>query len=308
MNVPDFIEKPTNANSADANIASGLRVTWIGAAVNLFLIVFKLWVGLTARSQALIADGIHSASDLFGDFVVLVGLKWGRKSEDADHPYGHARIETISSMIVGLLLILVALGIIYNAFSAILTQQPSSPGLFAIYAAAVSVVLKEVLYWYTLAIGKKLRSMVLIGNAWHHRTDAISSVAVLIGVGVAHINPDWAMADSYAAVVVTFFIMRVGVSLVWAALRELSDTAPDEIVLQQLINCVRKVDGIRQVHDLRARYSGSQIFVELHIVVDPDQTVREGHDIAKTAKRALLEDFPDVTRVIIHVDPEPKVG
>ncbi len=307
MNVPDAIEKPTNANPADTSIASGLRVTWIGAAVNLFLIVLKLWVGLTARSQALIADGIHSASDLFGDFVVLVGLKWGRKSEDADHPYGHARIETISSMIVGLLLILVALGIIYNAFSAILTQQRSSPGLFAIYAAAVSVVLKEVLYWYTLAVGKKLRSLALIGNAWHHRSDAISSVAVLIGVGAAYINPDWAMADSYAAAVVTFFIMRVGVNLVWAALRELSDTAPDEVILQQLTDHVHKVDGIRQVHDLRARHSGTQIFVELHIVVDPDQTVREGHDIARTVKRLLLEDFHDVTRVIVHIDPELKV-
>ncbi|HUV31248.1 MAG TPA: cation diffusion facilitator family transporter [Acidobacteriota bacterium] len=289
-------------------ISAGLRVTWVGMAVNVALVVFKLWVGFVSRSQALIADGMHSLSDLFSDFVVIFGLKWGRKQEDEDHPYGHARIETISSMVVGLLLILVGLGIAYRAIQSIYTHQASIPSLFAIYAAATSIALKEGLFWYTYIVGKRLRSLVLIGNAWHHRSDALSSVAVLIGVGAVYVNPNWHLADSYAALVVTFFVVKIGINLVWGAFRELSDTAPGQEVLAQLAEKARQMEGVRQVHDMRARHSGAQIFVELHIVVDPGLTVREGHQIAKSVKRRLIVEFPDVTRVIIHVDPEPKRG
>lgn len=297
----------TGAANDPGNIASGLRVTWVGVGVNVVLIVFKLWAGLIARSQALIADGIHSISDLFGDFVVLFGLRWSRKDADEDHQFGHARIETISSMIIGLLLILVSIGLLYNGFEAIFAHEVSRPSLFAVYAALISIVLKEALYWYTLAVGKKLRSPAVIGNAWHHRTDAFSSVAVLIGVGATYINPDWHLADAYAAILVTVFIVRVGASLVWSAFKELSDTAPDRGLVIRMMQEARAVEGVHQVHDLRARHSGPQIFAELHIVVDPQLTVRAGHDIARTVKYRLLDNFEDVTRVIIHVDPEPKV-
>jgi len=297
------------AGSSDdpGGIASGIRVTWVGVGVNIILIVFKLWAGLIARSQALIADGIHSISDLFSDFVVLFGLRWGRKVEDDDHQFGHARIETISSMIIGLVLLLVSAGLLYNGFEAIFTHEVSQPSLFAVYAAFISIVFKEALYWYTLAVGKRLRSPAVIGNAWHHRTDAMSSVAVLIGVGATYINPDWHLADAYAALLVTVFIVRVGGSLVWSAFKELSDTAPDRGLVKRLLQEARAVEGVRQVHDLRARHSGPQIFAELHIVVDPELTVRAGHDIARTVKYRLLDNFKDVTRVIIHVDPEMKV-
>ncbi len=297
-----------SGNPHDQNdLVSGFRVTWVGIAVNVVLIVFKLWAGLASRSQALIADGIHSISDLFGDFVVLLGLRWGRKSEDEDHQFGHARIETISSMIVGLLLILVGLGLIYNALNVVYSRESSIPSLFAIYAAIISIVLKEALYWYTLAVGKRLRSPALIGNAWHHRTDALSSVAVLVGVGATYLNPDWYLADVYAAMLVTIFILKVGVKLVWEAFKELSDTAPDKGIVARMLHEARDVEGVLQVHDLRARHSGPQIFAEVHIVVDPNLTVRAGHDIARAVKYRLLDHFEDITRVIIHVDPEPKI-
>jgi len=297
-----------SSNSQDpTGLASGLRVTWVGVAVNIILIFFKLWAGFVGRSQALIADGVHSISDLFSDFVVLLGLRWGRKVEDEDHQFGHARIETISSMIIGLVLLLVSAGLIYNGFRAIFSHQVSLPSLFAVYAAVISIVLKEALYWYTLAVGKKLRSPAVIGNAWHHRTDALSSVAVLIGVGATYINPEWHLADAYAALLVTVFIVKVGIDLVWSALKELSDTAPDKGIVARMMLEAREVEGVRQVHDLRARHSGPQIFAELHIVVDPNLTVRAGHDIARAVKYRLLDRFEDVTRVIIHVDPEPKV-
>ncbi|MBU8934659.1 MAG: cation diffusion facilitator family transporter [candidate division Zixibacteria bacterium] len=292
--------------SSLGDIGAGLRATVVGSVVNVVLVVFKLWAGILSGSQALIADGIHSLSDLFSDFVVILGLKWGRRHEDADHPYGHARIETISSMIVGMLLVGVAVGIAYSGLQSIYHHEPSSPSLFAVIAAATSIILKEGLYWYTIIIGRRLRSLALIGNAWHHRSDALTSVAVLFGVGATFVNPDWSLADSYAALVVTFFVAKIGLQLVWSAFKELSDTAPDREVLIQLTECAEQIDGIQQVHDMRARLSGSQIFVELHIVVDPDLTVRAGHAIAHNVKKRLLEEFSDVTRVIIHTDPELK--
>ena len=295
----------TPVTHADA-LVSGLRVTWVGVGVNVALVVFKLWAGLISGSQALIADGVHSLSDLFSDVVVLFGLKWGRASEDADHPFGHARIETISGMIVGLALLLVGLWIAYEAISAIYLHKTARPSLFAIWAAAFSVVSKEVLYWYTVTVGRRIRSVAVIANAWHHRTDALSSVAVLIGVGATYVNENWHLADSIAALAVIYFVVKVGGRLTWSALKELADTAPDRDVLASLSTHAAAIEGVRQVHDLRARHSGSQIFVEIHIVVDPDLTVRAGHEIAKTVKASLLREFADVTRVIVHVDCELK--
>lgn len=297
---------PISVEHSPESPAAGLRATYTGAAANVVLVIVKLWAGFVGGSQALIADGIHSLSDLFSDFVVILGLKWGRQVEDADHPFGHARIETISSMIIGLILIIVGIGITYSAGMAIYLHEPNQPSVLAVYAAAGSVVIKEALFWYTMRVGKRLNSLALIGNAWHHRSDALSSIAVLIGVSAVLINPDWYLADSFAALVVTYFVIRVGITLTWSAFKELADTAPDREVLRELRECSKVIDGVRQVHDLRARHSGSQIFVEVHIVVDPELTVREGHDIAAGVKYALLDGHPDVTRVIVHVDPEVK--
>jgi cation diffusion facilitator family transporter len=209
-------------------------------------------------------------------------------------------------MIIGLLLIIVGLGISYSAVLSIYNHEPSRPSLFAIYAAASSVIFKEALFWYTLRVGRRLKSLALIGNAWHHRADALSSIAVLAGVGAVYLNPDWYLADSYAALIVTYFVIKVGITLVWAAFKELADTAPDRDVLNDLTECVAEIKGVRQVHDLRSRLSGSQIFVEVHIVVDPELSVRDGHAIAREVKRSLLDDSSGVARVIVHVDPELK--
>ncbi len=292
--------------TGESGLRDGMRVTWVGMAVNLLLVVFKIWAGIVARSQALVADGVHSVSDLFSDAVVLFGLKWGRKGADADHPYGHARIETISSMLVGLILLAVSIGIAYNAILSIYRHNVAQPSLLAVWAAVISIALKEGMYWYTIIVGRRLKSMALIANAWHHRSDALSSVAVLIGVGATFVNPEWHLADAIAALVVTIFVGRVGLQLAIAALRELSDTAPDREVLEQIRTFAGSFPGVRQVHDLKARYSGSQIFVELHIVVDPDQTVRDGHAIARQVKQSMLVEFADITHVIIHIDPEIK--
>ena len=170
----------------------------------------------------------------------------------------------------------------------------------------MSILVKEGLYWYTIKVGKKIRSLVIIGNAWHHRSDALSSVAVLIGVAGAYINPDWYLADTLAAIIVSYFIARIGVKLIWSTFKEVVDTSPGGKVLRELISRAEKIDGVRQIHDVRARYSGSQILVEMHVVVDPDITVRAGHTIAKNVERTLKGEMDEVTHVIIHIDPDPK--
>ena len=294
--------------SEQPHVRSAMSVTLAGMAANIFLTIFKIWVGMAVKSQALVADGIHSLSDLFSDFVVLFGLKWGRKGPDEDHPYGHARIESVAGMLMGLILVAAAIGIIYNALFSIYEHRQANPSLWAIAAAFVSIVIKEVLYWHTIKVGRRIRSLVIVGNAWHHRTDALSSVAVLIGVGAVYINPDWHIADSLAAIVVSVLIFKVGGELIWTTVKEVIDTAPDKDVLRQLSDYAETIDGVRQTHDIKARYSGSQILVEIHVVVDPNLTVRDGHGIAKQVKRKLLNNVEDVSDVIVHVDPELKSG
>ena len=290
------------------DVKSGVKITWVGMVVNIFLVIIKVVIGIIAKSQALIADGIHSLSDLFSDIVVLFGLKWGRKEEDEDHPYGHGRIETISSMLVGLLLILVGFGLVFDSFQSIYNHKDTAPGGLAIFAALISVILKEILYWYTVKIGRSIKSLAIIGNAWHHRTDALSSVAVLIGVMAAYFNPAWHIADAYAELIVTIFILKVGKDLMWSAIKEVIDTAPDKKILKQLELTAIEIDDVLEAHDIRARYSGGQIFVEIHIVVDPELTVRQGHEIAKKVEKALLREVDEVTRVIVHIDPEFKTN
>ena len=294
----------TDKEQERKDLSSGLVVTWVGCAVNVVLVAVKFIAGLAVGSQALIADGVHSVSDLFSDFVVLVGLKLGRQEEDENHPFGHARIETISGMLVGAILLVVAAGIAYKAFASIHEHRVSTPGVLAIIVAAASILLKEGMYWYTMKVGRRIKSLALIGNAWHHRTDAFSSVAVLIGVTAAYIKPAWHLADAYAALVVTIFIFKVGGSLTWGALKQVVDTAPDRRILEQMLQAALSVEGVQQVHDVRARYSGQQIFVEMHVVVDPNLTVRQGHIIADKVRFHLVNEISDVTRVIVHIDPD----
>lgn len=286
------------------DLTAGYAVTWAGIAANIFLVMAKLYAGFIGRSQALIADGVHSLSDLFSDFIVLLGLKWGRKDEDEDHPFGHGRIETISTMVIGILLIIVGVGLVYDSIGKIYDHQRSSPTLFTIFVALFSILLKEGLYRYTYSVGKKLKSSVLIANAWHHRTDALSSIAVLIGVTSAYIHPAWVLADVFAALFVTYFIVRVGGRMFWTGFREIIDTAPDKEIIQKIKDSAGNIDGVLEVHDIRSRYSGGQILTELHIVVPSGITVFEGHEIAAGVKYVVMENVEDVSRVIVHVDPK----
>ncbi len=281
----------------------GRNVTLVGMGANVCLIVLKLWGGVVSRSQALVADGLHSLSDLLSDFVVLLGLRWGRTEEDAHHQFGHGRIETLASFLVGIILAAAGIGMGWAAVSDIRLGKVHDPTGLAIIVAFVSVLSKEFLYHYTRIVGKRINSPALMSNAWHHRSDALSSVAVIAGVAGAMLIPGWGVLDSWAALVVSALIIKVGASFVWSATQEFIDTAPHADVLREIVGCAASVQGVEDVHDLRARTSGGKVFVQLHIVVDGEIPVRRGHDIAKEVETCLIERVPHLSTAIVHVDP-----
>ena len=285
----------------------GYIVTIVGIVANIILVIIKIYAGLLGKSQALIADGIHSLSDLFSDIIVLFGLKYGAMDADENHPFGHGRIETLSSMIIGILLIGAGIGIVYSSVEVLYAHTIAEPTLLTISIAALSILIKEAMYWYTYLAGKKMKSMLLVANAWHHRSDALSSVAVLIGIGGVYLNPNWYLADSLASLFVTYFIIRVGGEMVWQAFKEVVDTAPDKVILDEIKTIAQSIDGVLDAHDILARFSGGQIHSEIHIVVDPEITVSEGHKLAKRVEFAVIDKVEDLVRVIVHVDPEDDI-
>jgi cation diffusion facilitator family transporter len=290
--------------SMETSTTAGSKVTLVGVLVNTLLIVLKLVAGIYGSSQALIADAVHSFSDLFTDAVVLIGIKISKKPPDKTHHFGHARIETLASTIVGMALIGTALYIGIEASLTIYRHTEYHPTTLALFGAGVSIVLKEVLYHYTIRTGRRIKSQLIVANAWHHRSDALSSVAVFIGVAGTQINPSWHILDSFAALLVSFFIVKVGLEILRDALREFTDTAPKQEIIGKIQQCALSVNGVVDTHDLKVRTSGGFYQMEIHIVVDGQLTVLEGHKIAKAVEGCLVEDVGNFDSITIHVDPE----
>ncbi|MBU4565371.1 MAG: cation diffusion facilitator family transporter [Desulfarculus sp.] len=285
----------------------GRRVTWVGAWVNLVLALGKLLAGIYGNSQAMIADAAHSLSDLVTDAVVLLGLKWGRSDPDDRHPFGHGRIETFSTLVVGVVLFALAVGLGYDAIEQLIRGDQHHPTWLALAAAVVSILAKEALYRYTVLVGRRIKSQAVVANAWHHRSDALSSVAVLAGVAGAMINPAWHSLDAWAALVVSLLILKVGGEVLWGALQEMVDTAPSHEIMDSIKQCALGVSGVEQVHDLKVRSIGGRLQMQIHVVVDGRLKVTQGHDIAKAVEHCLQAEMPDVGEVIVHVDPDDKV-
>ena len=236
-----------------SSVKAGRKVTLLGLFVNTFLILLKFSAGIFGDSQALIADAVHSISDLFTDAVVLLGIKIGRKPPDEEHHFGHARIETLASAIVGLALIGTAVYLGFDAALNIHRHTEYHPTGIALIGAGVSIALKEALYRYTVLIGRRIKSQLIVANAWHHRSDALSSIAVLLGVGGTLIKPSWHILDACAALIVSFFIIKVGLDILWKTLREFTDTAPRPEIIEKLMQLSRAVEGVMDAHDLRVQ-------------------------------------------------------
>jgi cation diffusion facilitator family transporter len=279
------------------------RVTVVGGIVNLLLAFGKVIAGYAGQSQALIADGVHSLSDLVSDTLVLAAARYGSRAPDEDHPYGHARIETAATAGVGALLVLVALGFVYDAGHRLIVSEALwVPGWLAFGVACVSVIVKEALYWYTLRAARRVQSGLIQANAWHHRSDALSSVVVIGGIGGTMLGVYW--LDAAAAVVVAVMIGHIGLKLGTSALRELVDTGLGRPHLSLLKRQIDAVSGVRSHHGLRTRRMGSAALADVHICVDSKLSVSEGHRIAEAVREELLRSLEPLTEVLVHVDHE----
>ncbi|MBI3900455.1 MAG: cation transporter [Gammaproteobacteria bacterium] len=279
------------------------RVTWVSVALNIVLTIAQVIVGLVGHSQALIADGFHTLSDLISDIIVLFALKQGAKAADDEHPYGHGRIETAVTLILGVLLIVVAVGIMWRAGERWFDAAPLvTPSAITFWVAVITFGAKEWLYRYTLRTAQRFDSAMLKANAWHHRSDAISSLIVIAGIGGAIYGINY--LDGVAAMLVSVMVAKIGIELSWQALRELVDTGLDVDDRESIRRVIQSVDGVRALHLLRTRRLGDRAFVDVHILVDGELSVSEGHHIGETVRTRLIDEIEPVADVTVHIDSE----
>ncbi|SEI37541.1 cation diffusion facilitator family transporter [Allopseudospirillum japonicum] len=280
------------------------KVTLIGSALDATLGGLKIFVGYWGNSSALIADGIHSLSDLLSDVLVLVATHFGRQQADAKHPYGHARFETLATFILGGLLIAVAGALAYQAIKELVTADFNAllPASETLIIAALSIAGKEWIYHYTMRVARAIRSDLLKANAWHSRSDALSSVVVFIGIGGALMG--WPWLDQVAALVVAFMVAHIGASLAWNSIEELVDTALPEQDVQKIHKLALSVQEVKNVHGLRTRKMGAAILLDIHLQVDQCISVSEGHHIGVCVARQLRNHFTDIGDITFHIDSE----
>ena len=279
------------------------RVTWVGLFVNLVLSAIKFAAGIFGRSQALVADAIHSLSDLTTDIAVLAGSHYWSRPPDENHPYGHRRLETLVTVFIGVVLIAAGIGIGWKAISTLYQKHIAPPGWIAVLAAFASIACKESLYRWTAITGRRIKSTALAANAWHHRTDALSSLPVLVAVAGARIFPTWSFLDHVGAVVVSIFILHASIKIIWPSLSELIDVGAPIETQRKIRDIALRNKNVLQVHDIRTRFISSSVLVDLHIVVEGSISVREGHNIADDVRDRITQEIPEVLDVIVHVDP-----
>jgi cation diffusion facilitator family transporter len=295
-----------HASVTDGNLARAgetKRITLIGAVVNLLLSVIKVALGIVSQSHSLVADGVHSLSDLISDGVIYAAAHHAHHGPDEKHPYGHGRFETAATLALGVLLVLVATGIVWDAADRLFhPERLLEPTALALLVAAVSILAKELLYHYTVRVARRIRSEMLKANAWHHRSDAVSSVAVLVGVGGTMAGLPY--LDTIAAVVVGLMIARIGWELGKSAFQELVDSSLDEEQVKKINEAIFSIGGVKDLHMLRTRSSGGRASVDVHVMVDPWLSVSEGHQISQAVIDRLVKEFDEISDVTVHIDAE----
>ena len=302
MNFTSPPDDPEDAEHSPAErAAAASRCTWVSVAVNVALTATQIAAGILTKSQGLVADGIHSLSDLVADFVVLFAGHHSRKDADLDHPYGHQRFETAASLVLGLLLLAVGVGMLWSAFRK-LEEPDLVPTVHAgaLWVAAGALIAKEVLFRYMLSVAKQVKSSMLVANAWHARSDAASSLVV--GIGIIGNLAGYPILDPIAALIVGFMVARMGWGFGWDALHDLMDRAVDEQEVLAIRRTLAETPGVSGVHDVRTRKMGDMIVVDAHIEVDGALTVEAGHDIAVLARARVLQRHR-VLNLMTHVDP-----
>lgn len=284
------------------------KVTIVGGAGNVALMIFKLIAGILGHSSAMIADAVHSLSDFVTDIIVLVFVSVSAKPQDRSHDYGHGKFETIATFFIGLALVVAAVGIIVSGVLALIDwaggADLEAPGQLALWAALLSIAVKEVLYQYTVYKGKKLNSQAVVANAWHHRSDALSSIAAAIGIGGAILLGDrWTVLDPIASIVVGLFLVKVAAGLLRTSIGELTEGSLPEDTEREIEEIITSFPGVSEPHNLRTRRIGNRIAIEAHIRMDGSVSLLKAHDLTSQVERKLKERFGDDTHITLHMEP-----
>ena len=284
------------------------RVTLVGSVINVVLLLFKFVAGIIGHSAAMLADAVHSLSDFVTDVIVLVFIRISAKPQDKSHDYGHGKYETLAMTLIGVALLVVAMGILYTGASKILLwlegTNLESPGMLALWAALFSILLKEVVYRYSIIKARQLNSQAVEANAWHHRSDALSSIGTAVGIGGAiFLGQRWTVLDPLASCVVGLFIVKVAVDLLRNGFGDLMEQSLPEAVEKEILQLVSSLPGLVQPHDLRTRRIGNHYAIELHILMDGNITLHEAHDKASEVEELLKQHYGEETHIAVHVEP-----
>lgn len=285
------------------------KVTLVGGAVNVVLLLFKFVAGIVGHSAAMMADAIHSLSDFVTDIIVLLFVHISVKPQDKSHDYGHGKYETLAMTLIGIALLAVAIGILYSGvmkITAWMHGEPlEAPGLLALWAALASIILKEAVYQYSMVKARQLQSQAVEANAWHHRSDALSSIGTAVGIGGAiFLGQRWTVLDPLASVVVGAFILKMSVSLLRDGIGDLMEQSLPDAIEAEMLQLVASVPGVAEPHELRTRRIGNHYAVELHILMDGDISLREAHDKASEVEDLLKAHYGEETHVAVHVEPK----
>lgn len=289
-------------------IKEAKKVTILGMLVNISLTLAKLYAGIAGKSAAMLADAVHSLSDIVTDLIVIAFVGVAGKESDQNHHYGHGKYETFATMIISFALLVVGVGIFWESlvkvYQSLLGQIPEKPGIIAFYAALASVFVKEALFWYTKIVGKKIDSQVVIANAWHHRSDAFSSIGTAAGVaGAIFLGESWRILDPLAGMIVSVFIIKVAVDLGLPSIRELLETALPEKIRHEIAALIANQKGVLYYHRLKTRKIGNSLAIEVHVKVNKDLSVEASHEIATNVENALRDRFGNQTHVGVHIEP-----
>ncbi len=303
------MESDKNLN-IDSHRERGIyRVTLVGGAVNVVLLLFKFVAGIAGHSSAMVADAVHSLSDFVTDVIVLVFVRISGKPKDKSHDYGHGKYETLAMTIIGMALLAVALGILYSGVMKITAwvngAQLEAPGMLALWAALLSIVLKEGVYHYSMVKARQLQSQAVEANAWHHRSDALSSIGTAIGIGGAiFLGQRWTVLDPVASLIVGLFIVKVSIDLLRRGIGDLMEQSLPDEVEAEILQLAASVPGVVEPHDLRTRRIGNHYAIELHILMDGTISLHEAHDKASEVEELLRQYYGAQTHVVVHVEPQ----
>lgn len=283
------------------NYRLGVKVSWVTIILNVLLAIIKIVAGIIGKSSAMIADGFHTLSDVLTTFVVLLGLKISSKEADEQHPYGHEKYESVFAKLLSILLLLTGLFIGYEALKSLVEGNIVKPGFIALMAALISIIIKEMMYLYTIKIARKIKSLSMEADAWHHRSDAFSSIGTFVGILGARLG--LVALDPIAGVIVSILVIKVGIDLYIKSVRELVDESADDTINKNIKKITLKTPGVRGIKTLKTRTFGNRIYVDLEIYVDSHITVKEGHDISEEVHDNLEKEIDEIKHCMVHIEP-----